>query len=295
MGKDIRLWTTALLCVASAACSGQHQARHPNSGTSADKETLEGEDEAQSSVSSTSEPKDKSANRGLADICEKLTRRATEKCNKKVAGLYQSSCNHYIKEPGLCEKQIQLALECQFKASNELLCAHEADPNCSQANGDLKVCQHGTAPVEQTTAEDLTLPSGWKKVQDPQLGFTVAMPPGAALDDKSKHRTWQAQDGGITYLVAELDPPSGKLNNQTYMRAVIAYVGNRCQMHLKLHGELEIKGTTVVRYHSACPDGSEWHGMLHYWNGKAVSTGYHAPAGATGVQDPYFYSFLIEK
>jgi len=43
--------------------------------------------------------------------------------------------------------------------------------------------------------------------------------------------------GGVSYYVVALDPPSGKLNNQTLVVTVIAYVGNRCQQRLKLHGE----------------------------------------------------------
>jgi hypothetical protein len=289
MRKDIRHWVTAALCAASAACGSQHEARQPSSETSAAKE----EDESQSPGASKSEPGEESANRGIAEICEKLNQRASQKCTKQVAGLYRTSCKRYVKTPGHCEKEIRLALQCQYKAADDVLCAHQADPNCSQANRDLKVCERGTAPVEQTTAEDLTLPSGWAKVSDTQLGFTVAMPQGATLDAKSEHRTWQAEEGGISYYVAALDPPSGKLNNQAFVRTVIAYVGNRCQLRLKLHGELDIKGTTVVLYDSACPDGTEWHGMLHFWNGKAVSTGFHAPAGAKGVLEPYFYSFLI--
>ncbi len=295
--------TTLMLCVACAACGRQRETRHPTSETLAGKEAqgdesegaAESDGESQSTPPSKAEPKSKTANRGIAEICEKLNRRATQKCTKQVAGLYESSCSHYLREPGLCENEIRLALECQYKATDEVLCAHEANQDCSQVNRELKACQHGAAPVEQTTTEDLTLPSSWEKVKDTQLGFTVAMPPGATLDDKNKRRTWQAEEGGVSYYVAAVEPPSGKLNNQAFVRTVIAYVGNRCQLRLKLHGELETKGTTVVQYHSACPDGTEWHGMLHFWNGKAVSTGYHAPAGAAGVQEPYFYSFLISK
>src|SRR5664280_952803 len=154
--------------------------------------------------------------------------------------------------------------------------------------------QKARQPAAESDASQL--PGAGKSgpgVQDTQLGFTVAMPPGAALDAKSEQRTWQAVENGITYIVASIEPPPGKLNNQIILRTVIAYVGNRCQMRLKLHGQVEIKGITVVRYDSACPDGVEWHGMLHLWNGKAVSTGFHAPAGANGVLEPYFYSLQV--
>jgi hypothetical protein len=35
--------------------------------------------------------------------------------------------------------------------------------------------------------------------------------------------------------------------------------------------------------------------MLHFWAGKVVSTAYHAAAGATGVAEPFYYSFQLTK
>ncbi len=252
-----------------------------------------GSEEAGTSNAEQSEP---SQVRALAQICEKITQRASQTCSARVAGFYQSSCQYYLKPPGPCEEQLLRALECQYQASDGPFCAHLADHRCSEVNGELKVCQGGTAPADQTSPEDdHTLPSGWSEVQDTELGFTVAMPPGAALVPESKRRTWKAEEGGISYFVAELDPPPEKLDNRAFVRIVVAYVGPRCQRGLRLRGELDLKGTTVVQYYSACPDKTEWRGMLHFWDGKAVSTGYHAPAGATGVQEPYFYSFQIAK
>ena len=279
----------ALCCVVCAACGNRQEARQPQPEPPADANS--GSDQAQPASSSTAAADKESGNPGINDICDKLCERAAEKCTKQVAGLYSVSCKRYTTKPGKCESEVLHALECQYKAADDLLCAHQADPNCTQVNRDLKACEKGIAPIEQTSAEDLTLPAGWTKVSDTQLGFTVAMPRGAALDAKSEHRTWQAEENGVTYIVAAIDPPAGKLNNPAILRTFIAYVGSRCQMRLKLHGQLELKGTTVVQYDSGCPDGTEWHGMLHFWNGKAVSTGFHAPAGAKGVTEPYYYSF----
>ncbi|HEY5957473.1 MAG TPA: hypothetical protein VIV60_12995, partial [Polyangiaceae bacterium] len=78
---------------------------------------------------------------GIAEICEKIARRANEKCNKQVTGLYQSSCAHYLQKPGACDEPIRLALECQYKAVDDLFCAHGADHNCAQVNRELKICQ----------------------------------------------------------------------------------------------------------------------------------------------------------
>lgn len=282
-----RQWMAALVCVVCSACGSRQQANQPKPDSNVESE------ESQPSNSSKATPGEEPVNRAIGDICDKLCQRAAQSCTKQVAGLYRASCRRYKKTTGKCETEITHALECQFKAADDLLCAHQADPNCSQANQELKACEHGTAPIEQTTAEDLTLPAGWAKISDTQLGFTVAMPRGAALDAKSEHRTWQAEENGITYIVAAIDPPAGKLNNPVILRTVIAYVGNRCQMRLKLHGQLELKGTTVVQYDSGCPDGTEWHGMLHFWNGKAVSTGFRAPPGSKGVTEPYYYSFAL--
>ena len=247
------------------------------------------------SKSSTTKSQADSAKHSAGEICEKVTRRASQKCTKQIAGLYQSSCNHYLKNLGQCEEEIRVALECHYQAPDESFCAHEVDQKCSKVNRELKACQRGTAPAEQETAADHPVPSNWEKICDTQLGFTVAMPTGAHLDDKSKRRTWEAKENGVAYYVAELEPPRGKLSNPVYVRTVIAYVGARCQQHLKLHGELETKGTTVVQYHSGCPDGSEWHGMLHFYNGKVISTGAHAPAGRAGVGEPFFYSLQLNK
>jgi hypothetical protein len=313
MRNYFRLCSAMTLCAACATCGNRREPQHPGpepgataepdepatsvakaSDASARSATNES-DEPAPAKTSKSESGQQSVDPGIAKICEKLCQRAAQKCTKQVAGLYRTTCKSYEKTKGNCDNEIRLALECQSKAADELLCAHQVDPNCAQVNRDLKVCERGTAPGEQTTAEDLTLPSNWIKVRDTELGFSVAMPPGAELDEKNARRTWHAEEGGISYYVAVLEPPSGKLNNQTLVRTVIAYVGNRCQLRLKLHGELETKGTTVVQYDSACADGSEWHGMLHFWKGKAVSTGLHSPAGARAVLEPYYYSFVVSN
>ena len=252
MRSGIHLLVTVMLCAVWVACGNRQEALQPQSETSR---------EPGAPKTGTAQ---ESANQAIAEICEKICQRADEKCTKQVASLYRASCMRYVKTTGRCDNEVQRALQCQIKSADDLLCAHELDPNCSQVFHDLKACEHGTAPVEQTTTEDFTLPSGWAKVSDTQLGFTVAMPHGAQLDAKSERRTWQAEENGITYIVAAIEPPTGKLTNSVLLRSVVAYVGNRCQMRLKVHGELEIKGTTVVQYDSACPDGTEWHGMLHF-------------------------------
>lgn len=311
MRKELRFWIASLLGIGACACGPRQEAQQPAPASTL-VENLP-EDQVQPPAPKTEAPKERAADvedrspapapaatdqpnqqgSGLKEICEKVNRRANQKCSKQVADLYRSSCGHYLHQSGPCDQEILKALECQHGAADDAFCAHQAAANCSQVNRELKACQHGSAPAEQNTAEDLTLPSNWEPVSDSKLGFSVAMPPGAEIDAKSKHRTWQAEEGGVSYYVAEIDYPSANLNNATYVRTVVGYVGYRCQQRLKLHGELELKGVKVVQYHSRCQDGTEWHGMLHFWNGKAVSTALHAPAGTAGVQEPFFYSFAV--
>lgn len=241
-----------------------------------------------------------SVDQGLADTCTKLVKRAQAQCSKTVAGFYQSSCSHYQKSAGDCRREVLRALECQIETNDETLCAHGADHRCAAANRALKLCQHGSAPEAQTTAEDDEhLPPTWELVKDSVLGFSVSLPQDSALEATVKKRTWKGEYEGVTYYVAQVDAPQGKLDNQALVKAVVGYVGGRCQLGLKLRGQLEILGTTVVQYQSQCPDKSEWQGMLHLWNGKAVSTGYLVPTGALGaksatVKEPFFYSFKVE-
>lgn len=311
MRKELPFWVASLLGIGACACGPRQEAQQPASVSTPPEDVPEVQAQTPPSKTEPSKERDadvedrpppappaatdqpKQQGSGLKEICEKINQRANQKCTKQVADMYRSSCGHYLHQPGSCDQEIQKAMECQYGAADDAFCAHQADANCSQVNRELKTCQRGTAPADQNTAEDLTLPSNWEPVRDSKLGFTVAMPPGAEIDAKSKRRTWQTQEGGVSYYVAEIDYPSTNLNNATYVRTVVGYVGYRCQQHLKLHGELELKGVKVVQYHSRCQDGTEWHGMLHFWNGKAVSTALHTPAGTAGVQEPFFYSFAV--
>lgn len=328
-----RSWTAIALCIEVAACGASQPSSQTPSGSQSGDETAAPADEpgrvrgftrtapadvprdnerperpekvaadehvpeetpAAQSPASKVRPHQNSSDPAIAAICEKLTRRASQKCAQHVASLYQSSCNHYLKQPGDCVEPIRRALECQFEASDDALCAHEADQNCLQLRRALKECQRGTSLPEQSTAEDLTLPTGWSEIRDEVLGFAVAMPPHATLDTTGKHRSWNAEEGGAQYHVTQLEPVAEKPTSQAWIRAIIGHVGTRCQKGLRLHGELELKGTTVVQYHTACPDKTEWHGMIHVFGGKTVATSYHAPAGVAGVQEPFFYSFRVQ-
>ncbi len=258
----------------------------------------EGEPPAPASSTSAAEAEPEPAppsvepQRALDDLCARISARAKDRCSKQVAEFYATNCRRYAKATQ-CQAEIIRALECQVNTPEEMLCAHQADPNCTKLNQQLQACDKGKAPVEQTQPEDLTLPSNWETVQDSKLGFSVAMPKGAALEEKDTQRLWKAQEGSITYVVATAEPPVGKLSSAAVLRTITKYLGNRCQLKLKVRGEFELKGVTVVQYESGCTDGTTWRGMMHFWDGKVVSTGLHGPGGAHGVLEPYFFSFAV--
>jgi hypothetical protein len=225
----------------------------------------------------------------VADVCEKLCVRADKHCNKDSAIKCRASCDHYVKIADQCENDVRRALQCQQKAKDELLCSAQADPKCTREFKGLEACEKGEKAGGQNTARDFALPTSWTKVQDDQLKFTVMMPPGAALDPKAPRRTWQGEDGGITYFVSQVDAPKGK-PDKSFLKMAVAYVGGKCQMGMKLHGRFESKGKLMMQFDSYCPDKTEYHGAIHIWNDKAVVTAFRAPPGSKGVLEPFFYS-----
>jgi hypothetical protein len=286
----------AVVCAAGAACSNPQQARQPEGEATAAPVGAAPETSpaasAAPSAAPTPQPGSEFAVPTVAEVCEKLCVRADQACNKDSATKCRASCDRYVKVAERCENDVRRALQCQQKASNENLCSAQADPKCSKQFRGLSACEKGETGAGQGTVQNFALPPGWTKVQDDQLKFTVSMPPGAALDPKAPRRTWQAEENGITYVVSQIDPPKDK-PDKSFLPMAVAFVGGKCQMGMKLHGRFESKGKLMMQFDSYCPDKSWWHGAIHLWGGKAVVTAFHAPAGSTGLLEPFFYSLVL--
>jgi hypothetical protein len=297
METGTKSWMLAAVCAAAAACSTQPQARQPESETTAATagETTPGPSGAAPAASSAAQaqpqPGEEFAVPSVADVCEKLCVRADQECTKDSATKCRASCDRYSKLAERCENDVRRSLQCQMKAKKEFICSAQADPKCEQTFRGMRACEKGETGAGQGTVQNFALPGTWTKVTDDQLKFTVSMPPGAQLDPKAERRTWRGEDNGITYFVAQLDPPKDK-PDKAFLPMAIAYVGGKCQLGIKLHGRFESHGKLLMQWDSGCPDKSEWHGAIHIWEGKAVATAYHGPAGSKGVMEPFFYSLV---
>jgi len=225
----------------------------------------------------------------VAEACEEFCVRVEKVCGKKPGRTCRRRCNRYVRTSVGCEDYVRKALACQVEAKETELCSPVASKQCLDEFRAIRDCERGEVPQAQTP-ESPSAPPGWQRISDDTLAISVLMPPGAELDPDAPRRTWRAEEGGVTYYVAHLDAPPANLSQQALIRMVIKYVGASCQRKLRLHGRYENEGRTTIEYDSACPDRSEWHGMLRIWDGKAVSVGYHGPAGVKGVREPYFYS-----
>ncbi len=292
-----RTWILAVLCTLTA-CYKPPPAQEPEGAATAGPGAAEpgaapGTSPASSagapSAAQSAQPGSEFAVPSVADVCEKLCVRADQNCSKDSAAKCRAGCDRYVKLADRCENDVRRALQCQQKAKNEFLCSSQADPKCEKNFRDLLACEKGEKGGGQGTTQDISVPSSWTKVTDDQLKFTVMMPPGAALDPKAPRRTWQGEDGGVTYLVSEVDPPKGN-PDKAFLGMAVAYVGGKCQMGMKLHGRFENKGKLMMQFDSYCPDKTEYHGAIHIWGNKAVVTALRSPPGTKVNDEPFVYS-----
>lgn len=220
--------------------------------------------------------------------CKRLCDRTEELCDAATTRKCRASCQDHVKQAVGCEDEVQTALRCQSKADAASLCADVASPNCVDQFAAMKQCKRGDKPKVATGP---TLPSGWKHITDDVLGFTLALPPTAALDPDAKRRTWRAPDGSIEYFAAQLSTPGEPITSKVLLRLVLEFVGTRCQKNLKLHGQFEIGDEVAILFDATCSDGLEWHGMLRARPDQALATAFHAAPNSGGVMGPFFYSY----
>jgi len=220
--------------------------------------------------------------------CKRLCDRTEELCDAAATRKCRASCQGHVEQAVGCEDEVQAALRCQSRADAASLCADVAAPACTDQFAAMKQCKRGDKPKVATGP---TLPAGWKHIKDDVLGFTLALPPTAALDPAAKRRTWRAQDGAIEYYAAQLSTPGEPITSKVLLRLVIEFVGNRCQKNLKLHGQFEIGDEVAILFDATCGDGLEWHGMLRARPDQALATAFHAAPNSGGVTGPFFYSY----
>lgn len=237
---------------------------------------------------------DEAARQKVAETCERICVRTQANCTAEAALTCRTQCQTYVAKSKGCETEFQRALECQAQAQDAAVCSRVAAPSCLEQFRDMKRCERGEPPPQAPKPE---IPAGWERRADDELGLSVLLPSSATLDPAAPRRTWHAEVGRIHYYLALLEPPPKELTHPALIRVVLGYVSYKCQKKLRIHGRYDSPEETGFRFDTGCNNGTEWHGMIRIWPGKAVVTAYHASAELAGqaVGDPFFYSVERKK
>jgi len=220
--------------------------------------------------------------------CKRLCDRVEQLCDEAATKKCRTKCQGHVEQATGCEDQYQSAIRCQAKADKANLCADVTAPECAASFEEIQRCKRGEM---EKSAPGPTLPTGWTRITDDKLGFTLALPAGAALDPAAPRRTWRAQDGAVEYYAAQLTTPGEAITSKVLLRLVLEFVGLQCQKNLRLHGQFEIGDEVAILFDATCKDGLEWHGMLRARPDQALATAFHAAPNAGGVTGPFFYSY----
>lgn len=213
----------------------------------------------------------------VGDVCEATCKKVESACSQRASEFCRASCRDYVGAAESCPVEVHAALSCQNDADDFLLCSNIAAESCANLYREMKRCRAGeVAPKVWGQTEEAVVksdvPTGFERKAVPAHGFSIPMPKGAKLSAAEKNFEMSAQDAsGITYVVKSLELGSTKKpTDVSILRTATQYVGNTCQPKLRLHGRFESQGVIHVRFDTVCEDGSVYHGVLHFWDGKSV-------------------------
>jgi hypothetical protein len=199
-----------------------------------------------------------------------------------------------------CPVEVRDALSCQQEADDFLLCSNIAAESCAPLYRTMALCREGKAEPKpwgqkEQAAETGGAPAGFERKTVSAHGFSQLMPSGAKLKAPSgKEFQLKGSDSGVTYLAksVEVVGGAGEPDAKNILRTATKYLGNECQPKLRLHGRFETAGVIHVRFDTVCEDGTTYHGMFHFWEGKAI-VATTVLESDTGEANPNLDSFLF--
>jgi hypothetical protein len=193
----------------------------------------------------------------------------------------------HVEQATGCEEPVPERNRCQAKADKANLCADVTAPECVASFEEIQRCKRGET---EKSAPGPTLPSGWKRITDDKLGFTLALPAGAALDPAAPRRTWRAQDGSVEYYAAQLTTPGEAITSKVLLRLCSSSSASSARRTSACTGSSRSRrgGHPLRRDLQGRP---RVHGMLRARPDQALATAFHAAPNAGGVTGPFFYSY----
>lgn len=235
----------------------------------------------------------------VATICEETCQKVQGACNERAASFCRASCGDYVSGAETCPVEVHAALSCQKSADDFLLCSNIAAESCANLYRTMKKCRDGEVEpkpwgVASNAPAESDVPPGFVKKSVSAHGFSQLMPEAAKLETKEGGAFEMTHEdaSGITYVTKSLElNQTSKPTSASILRTTTKYVGNDCQPKLRLHGRFETAGVIHVRFDTVCSSGTTYHGIVHFWDGKAVVA--TTIVKSESVQNPNLEAFLF--
>ncbi len=307
-GRRWGLWNTGLACSLLGACAGQTPAPEPAPAEAPPPLAAQPEqqvDEApappppqpEEEVVEEPAPPPEPATAIVARVCEEGCAKMDSACSARSASFCRASCRDYVSAAEKCPVEVEDALSCQAHADDFLLCSNIAAESCTPLFRSMKDCREGRAEPQvrkEKEPEQSNVPAGWERFTVEQAGYSVLVPQTVKLtSSEAAYRAMGKDELGIEYRLEPLSTGGREPTAANILRSATGYLDNSCQPKLRLHGRYESEGVIHVRLDTVCEDGSEWHGMLHFWGKRgAVTTSFLQPSQAS-LENPHLESFLF--
>jgi hypothetical protein len=234
-------------------------------------------------------------------ICEKTCQRVEKNCEKKQAKFCRASCRDYVSGAEHCPVEIHGALSCQQNAEDFQLCANISDEACVPLFRKMVDCRAGKTPPrvwgDMSMEAKANHGKGLHPIKLSGYSMTQLMPEDTQVDAGPPLKA-QKVDGAARFVI-EAVPLEGKtISNASILRTVTKYVGNACQPKLRLHGRFESGHVVHTRFDTTCKDGTEYHGVAHFWPDRALMVAHIGPASVQleeGPRDAYLFGFKMTE
>jgi hypothetical protein len=254
-----------------------------------------GRDEGEADLAAT-EPKPADL---IGLVCEKTCQRVEKNCSAKEAKFCRASCRDYVSGAEHCPVEIHGALSCQQDAEDFRLCANISDEACVPLFRKMIDCRTGKVPPrvwgDMSREAKADHGKGLHPLKLSGYSMTQLMPEGTQVDAGPPFKANKSNGAGR--FVIEAVPLEGKtLSSASMLRTVTKYVGVACQPKLRLHGRFESGHVVHSRFDTTCKDGTEYHGLAHFWPDRALMVAHVGPASAAleeGPRDAFLFGFKV--
>jgi hypothetical protein len=223
---------------------------------------------------------------GLVEVCNRSCERMRAHCAETAAESCRMNCTQYAHPPVGCEGLARAALECA-NGAEDYTCVNIAPESCAAKFRRVVACAKGE-PDPGEPADPTRVPDSWQRFE--AHGFAVPMPADVAQGEEGGDPLVTSAQGGVTYSVRVTAAPTAQPTQQNLVRVTLGLLG-RCGRKLKLYSMVERSDKVSIRFDSACPDASQWRGMLVIAGERMYVLRVAGPAGFREPIDPFIYNF----